>query len=515
MTEKNIYRALGELDPALVEKAAPEGKIENNAREKRKSYLNKRILVAAACLVLAVSLILGGNHLYGLFNGQPQPPEGLQGNTETPPVGSLDNPETYPPYNPSSGDGTIPGKPLDEPDLNIQSLSLMTGMKSNDVTARNADEAFIQSQMMLALKLFKASVAESGKNDPDANVLISPLSIQLALAMTANGADGETREEMEKLLGGNIPLEHLNEYLKTYTTNLPSTDKSKFNIANSIWFPNDEDRLTVKKDFLQTNADYYGAAAYKSAFDDQTVNDINQWVLHNTEGMIDRIVDCVNDDAIMYLINTLMFDAEWDTQYDKGFVKDGEFFASNGTIQKVSMMSSMEPKCFATENATGFFKQYEGGRYSFVGILPSEVLTLDEYIRELDSEELLKAMNTENGVYARAKLPKFSCEYDTVLNDPLKSLGMSSAFNSFTANFSKLGRSSFGGIYINEVRHKTSIDINEVGTRAGAVTSIGYSDGAGLPTTIISITLDRPFLYMIVDNATNLPIFMGTVNSID
>lgn len=508
MTEKNIYGALGELDPALVEKAAPEGKIKNNTQEKRRSYFNKRILVAAACLALAVSLILGGNHLYGLLNGQPQPPEGLQGNTETPPVG------TYPQYNPSSGDGTIPGEPLDEPDLNIQSLSLMTGMKSNDVTARNADEVFIQTQMILALKLFKAAVDESREKDPTQNVLISPLSIQLALAMTANGADGETRAEMEKLLGGNIPLEHLNEYLRTYTTNLPSTDKSKFNIANSIWFPNDEDRLTVKKDFLQTNADYYGAAAYKSAFDDQTVKDINNWVSENTDGMIEQIIDEINFADVMFLINAIVFDAEWASKYSEDSVSDMNFYASNGVTQTVSMMCQMEDWCryFVTDDAVGFFKDYKGGKYSFVGILPNENITLDDYVNGLEHSELLSAMRNAKYGTAIVGIPKFSYEYSLEMKNSLISLGMKRAFGG--GDFSKLGYSNRGSLFISSVLHKTFIDVNENGTRAGAVTKVTMSTESE-PNIAISITLDRPFLYMIVDNATNLPIFIGTVNSID
>ncbi len=508
MTEKNIYRALGELDPVLVEKAAPEGKIKNNTQEKRRSYFNKRILIAAACLALAVSLILGGNHLYGLFNGQPQPPEGLQGNTETPSVG------TYPQYNPSSGDETIPGEPLDEPDLNIQSLSLMTGMKSNDVTARNADEAFIQTQMILALKLFKAAVDESREKDPTQNVLISPLSIQLALAMTANGADGETRAEMEKLLGGNIPLEHLNEYLKTYTTNLPSTDKSKFNIANSIWFPNDEDRLTVKKDFLQTNADYYGAAAYKSAFNDQTVKDINNWVSENTDGMIEQIIDEINFADVMFLINAIVFDAEWASKYSEDSISDMNFYASNGVTQTVSMMCQMEDWCryFVTDDAVGFFKDYKGGKYSFVGILPNENITLDDYVDGLEHSELLSAMRNAKYGTAIVGIPKFSYEYSLEMKNSLISLGMKRAFQG--GDFSKLGYSRRGNLFISSVLHKTFIDVNENGTRAGAVTKVTMSTES-VPDIAISITLDRPFLYMIVDNSTNLPIFIGTVNGIE
>ena len=129
--------------------------------------------------------------------------------------------------------------------------------------------------------------------------------------MTANGAANETLSQMEEVLGKDIPLEELNEYLYYYVNNLPSEEKSKLNIANSIWFRDDEDRLTVEKDFLQKNADYYNAAIYKSPFDDQTLQDINYWVKTNTDGMIDKILEKIDDDSIMYLINAIVFDAEW------------------------------------------------------------------------------------------------------------------------------------------------------------------------------------------------------------
>ena len=198
----------------------------------------------------------------------------------------------------------------------VHAADLMEGVNANSVTGKAADDAFAQSQIRLAVDLFQSSVLES----KDENVLISPLSIQLAIAMTANGAAGETRNEMEALLGGEITLEDLNEYLYSYVSNLPSSDKYKLQISNSIWFRDDEGRLQVEKDFLQKNADYYGAQAYKSAFDDQTLKDINNWVKDHTDGMIDSILNQIDEDAVMYLINALVFDAEWQNVYDKSDV---------------------------------------------------------------------------------------------------------------------------------------------------------------------------------------------------
>ena len=210
----------------------------------------------------------------------------------------------------------------------ISAVNLMDGLEASLVEGKEADDSFVENQMSLALKLFKASANES----KDENVLVSPLSIQLALAMTANGAKGQTREEMETLLGGDISLDELNSYLYAYVNSLPVDEKYKLEIANSIWY-RDSEKLTVKDEFLQTNKDYYDAEVYKAPFDNTTVDDINGWVSDNTDGMIDKIIQEIDDETIMYLINAIIFDAEWNEMYDENSVRDGKFTSINGKEQ--------------------------------------------------------------------------------------------------------------------------------------------------------------------------------------
>ena len=388
----------------------------------------------------------------------------------------------------------------------VQAADLMEGVKANTVTGKTADDAFAQSQMRLAVDLFQSSVLES----KDENVLISPLSIQLALAMTANGADGDTKAEMEALLGGEITLEDLNEYLYSYVNNLPSAEKYKLQIANSIWFRDDEGRLQVEKDFLQKNADYYGAQAYKAAFDDQTLKDINNWVKDHTDGMIDSILDQIDEDAVMYLINALVFDAEWQHVYDKSDVYKGKFTNIGGTEKQVDMMHSEETVYLQDENAIGFMKPYSGSKYNFAVLLPNEGADIYEYIAGLTGESLMETLSTPQLGMVMATLPKFSYEYELTMNDVLKELGMPSAFSSDTADFSKMAHSSRGNIYIGDVLHKTFISVDELGTKAGAVTKVQMNDESA-PMSEWVVTLNRPFVYMIIDNKTNLPVFIGTV----
>ena len=391
----------------------------------------------------------------------------------------------------------------------VQATDLMEGVKANTVTGKAADDAFARSQMRLAVELFQSSVLES----KDENVLISPLSIQLALAMTANGADGNTKAEMEALLGGEIGLEDLNEYLYSYVNSLPSEDKYKLQIANSIWFRDDEGRLQVQRDFLQKNADYYGAQAYKAAFDDQTLKDINNWVNNHTDGMIDSILDQIDEDAVMYLINALVFDAEWQHVYDKSDVYKGKFTNIGGTEKQVDMMHSEETVYLQDEYATGFMKPYSGSKYSFAALLPNEGVDIYEYVAGLTGEDLMETLSTPQLGMVMTTLPKFSYEYELTMNDLLKDLGMPTAFSSDDADFSKLGKSSRGNIYIGDVLHKTFISVDELGTKAGAVTKVEMRDESA-PMSEWVVNLNRPFVYMIIDNETNLPVFIGTVMDI-
>lgn len=386
-----------------------------------------------------------------------------------------------------------------------RAADLMAGIKPNTAAGKAADDVFIASQMRLALDLFRSSAAES-KNK---NVLISPLSIQLALAMTANGANGKTREEMENLLGGNFSVEELNEYLCSYVKNLPSQEKYKLKIANSIWFRDDKAALTVEKNFLQTNADYYGAQAYRVPFDHQTQKDINGWVSAHTDGMIDKMIGEINPDAVMYLINALAFDAEWETSYQKANVHQGTFTDISGQEQSVEMMYSDEYQYLDDANATGFIKNYKGGKYSFAALLPNEGVDIYEYIAGFTDESLLNTLKNAQEEAVTATLPKFKCEYELSMNDVLSGLGMPSAFDSKTADFSGLGKSSDGNIYIGDVLHKTLISVDELGTKAGAATKVEMQAGACLIEK--EVVLNRPFVYMIIDNTAKLPVFIGAV----
>lgn len=388
-----------------------------------------------------------------------------------------------------------------------RAADLMAGVKASGVSAdvdlTGGDSTAIAG---FAVKLFQNSVPAAK------NTLVSPLSVLCALAMTANGAKGETLTQMEEAFG--LSVQELNDYLHAYLERLPSEDKYKLSVADSIWF-RDDDKLTVKQSFLQTNADYYGASIYKAAFDEGTLKDINAWVGDNTDGMIQNILDKIPDGAVMYLINALAFDAEWDNIYKESQVHDGAFTTESGEKRDVEMMYGSENRYLDDGNATGFLKYYADRKYAFAALLPNEGVSIEDYAASLTGEGLMNTLDNAQNAEVETAVPKFESEYSVEMSDILKSMGMANAFDVNMADFTGLGKSEAGNIFISRVIHKTYIAVDEKGTRAGAATVVENSAGSAAPAEEPKIVyLDRPFVYMLIDCETNLPLFIGTMMDI-
>ncbi len=389
---------------------------------------------------------------------------------------------------------------------NVKADDLMSGISANKVSGKATDKQFVNSVSQFSIELFKNSISDKE------NSLVSPLSVLIALAMTANGAEDKTLSQMEKVLGMDIPIGDLNEYLYTYVNNLPSEDNSKLNIANSIWFRDNKGSFTVDEAFLQKNSDYYKAAAYKSAFDSQTVKDINNWAKKNTNNMVKKVVEDIDANTVMFLINAVAFDAKWNDVYTKNDVQKGSFTSIDGSVQNIDFMHSSETKYIGNDKVSGFIKPYFNAKYSFMALLPNENVSIKDYIASLTGSDFVNTIKSAEDTSVIAYLPKFSYNYSITLNDTLKNLGMPKAFSPDEAEFGKLGKSSDGNIYIGNVLHKTFISVDELGTKAGAVTKVEMVKNSAEMTEKV-VKLDRPFLYAIIDNSTNLPVFIGTVMS--
>lgn len=389
----------------------------------------------------------------------------------------------------------------------IKGQDIMKDVEKNEVTGVTDLSVDNVSMTDFAVRLFQAS------NEEGKNTLVSPLSVLTALAMTANGAKGDTLTQMETVLG--MSTDELNKYLYSYINALPQGENYKLNLANSIWFTDDE-RFTVNQDFLQINADYYGGDIYKSAFDQTTCSDINNWVKEKTDGMIPEILDKIPYEAVMYLVNALAFDAEWADTYEKSQVENGTFTLEDGTLQDVEFMYSEESNYLEDEHAIGVLKYYKACKYAFVALLPNEDISVSDYITTLDGEHINKMIENRQGVTVKTAIPKFESEYSTEMSEVLKNMGMTDAFSGDIADFSRLGTSTNGNIYINRVLHKTFISVGEQGTKAGAATVVEAVDECAMEYDEPKIvTLDRPFVYMLIDCETNIPFFVGTMMSVN
>lgn len=385
----------------------------------------------------------------------------------------------------------------------VNAEDLLAGYTPNPVTGKAPDDAFTAAQMDFALKLLKGSY--DGEN-----TLISPLSATLALSMAANGAGGNTLAQMEEVLCGGMDIEEWNKYLYYYVNHLPTSDAVKMHLANSIWYDSGAN-LTVRPAFLQTVADYYNADLYAAPFNDETVGEINKWISQNTDGLIDQALDELS--SIMYLVNALVFDGKWHEPYSDNDISDRPFHNADGSTKIVDMMFSKEGLYLETESATGFMKDYAGSDYRFVAILPNEDLTLTEYLESLTAEDLTALLNSARRGNVQAGLPQFEYEFDISLIDVLQDLGITDAFDPGRADLSPMATIESNNLFLGQLIHKTFISVDAKGTKAAATTIVGIAPttAAPIPFTVI---LDRPFLYMIVDTQTNLPIFLGAVTDL-
>ncbi len=337
--------------------------------------------------------------------------------------------------------------------------------------------------------------------DGEKNCVLSPYSILTALAMTENGADGETLRQFESVFG--MTCGELNAYLQDCI----SKKGEEVAGANSIWLKNEAD-LALKEAYQSLMQELFGAEVFTAPFNAATVEEINGWVSEHTRERIKQIIDTL-DGASTVLINALSFDAKWERPYAPNEVKDGVFTASDGTEQPVSMLCGKENAYLDDGTAAGFIKPYEGGKYSFVALLPNEGTDIQTYLASLTGSRLLSLIHAASERQVTVKMPKIKTETSLQLAEALQAMGLTDAFTG-AADFSRMADAAQ---HIDQVIHKTYLSIDEEGTEAAAATAVIMTRSAR-PMQTLSLTLDRPYLMAIVDNETDCLLFLGVINRI-
>jgi serpin B len=392
---------------------------------------------------------------------------------------------------------------------NLPGNSIEDDLEKINVTEKTA--RLIEAENDFGFELFQHVFETETEYE---NIMVSPLSVSLALAMTYNGADGETKTAMEKALKvyGLTPEEINNSYFDLVNA-LKSLDKKVLlEIANAIFYRND---FEVENEFISTNNYYYDAEVSALDFDrqQQALETINGWVAEKTHDKIPSILNEITPQQVMFLLNAIYFKGTWRQEFNEESTKKLPFYLENGesveteTMQRLDTLPYMSNDLFSAVELS-----YGKGNYNMYVFLPASGQRVNDIIDNLGKETWETWMESfQVTERVEIKFPRFKYEYKTKLNNALSKMGMGIAFTD-AADFTGINKN--GGLLIDFVKHKTFIEVNEEGTEAAAVTAVGMrlvSIGNGPDT--VPFYVNRPFFYAITEKSTGAVLFMGTVKN--
>lgn len=343
--------------------------------------------------------------------------------------------------------------------------------------------------------------------------MISPLSITLALAMTYNGADGETKTAMEKTLKvyGLSPDDINDSYLKLLQALETLDSKVLMEIANAIYY---RENFNVEPDFISTNNLYYDAAVSALDFNkqQQALDIINGWVNEKTHGKIESIIDEITPDHIMFLLNAIYFKGIWQKEFNKKSTETMPFYTSGGMKVDTEMMQRTDTLPYYSNSIFSTIRlDYGKGNYNMFVFLPHQNKKLTDIVNSLNYESWKSWIESFSVVQnVNIKIPKFKSEYEILLNDVLSDMGMGIAFTG-GADFS--GINPMADLRIDYVKHKSFIEVNEEGTEAAAVTVVAIERLSAEGSDKVHFVVNRPFLYAITEKSTGTVLFIGTVKN--
>lgn len=354
-----------------------------------------------------------------------------------------------------------------------------------------------ESRNQFAINLYRAvSRTEQGRTD---NVVVSPYSAGVALSMLLEGADASTREELLKALSSS-PYSGLS---------LQGDDNVIISSANSVWF---RAGFALKPEYKMTLDKSYSAQLYQKDFSQSTVGEINKWCSDNTNGKIPSIIDRIDPSSMMYILNALYFKAPWAFPFRKNATSKQVFHSQRGDEQIDFMHIERDFRYAEVEGVQVVRLDYKGGRYYMLVCLPSEDENVDLIADYISCDLFNKAQSYLRTNKVILSLPKFKLEGEMILNSVLQSMGINEAFSN-RADFSRMTNAS---VCVDQVKQKTFIEVSEEGTEAAAVTSIGVKLTSVRPQeqSPVIMTVDRPFVFAIMDGEQNDILFMGNIRNL-
>jgi len=370
-------------------------------------------------------------------------------------------------------------------------------------------EGLGDSYSAFALELLRQSRGEGE------NALLSPLSVLLALGMTANGAEGDTLEQFAAALGmGRDALNSLCvRFLQDYSDLGGSTEST---LLNSLWADPD---LTLNDPFVLRCQDTYKAQLFRADLQSPaTVQALNDWASDATRGLIPSIVDEFNAQAVLALVNAIYLKNRFETPFPEPHSDwTLDFHNADGTLSQPRGMSTERTMTYLShQGGQGVVLPYDDGRLGLMLMLPEEGTALTDYLAAWEGSTLSSLLSGSQERQVDLVMPKFKAEWSGSLKAPLAAMGLADAFDVLKANFTAMGSVPGGNLFIGDVIHKTAFEVNEKGTEAAAVTAVIMECGAAMPPAdLILLRFDRPFVYGIVDLELGVPLFLGAMEHMD
>ena len=371
----------------------------------------------------------------------------------------------------------------------------------------NKSAKLVEADNRFGLEVFQQTREKSDEE----NLMVSPLSISLALAMAYNGADGETQTEMENTMKLNgLTPEQINTSYEMLVGALQSLDeKVVFEIANAIYY---QQGFPIKQSFLDINYSVYDAEVESLEFGPAAVDIINNWVAEKTHDKISEIIKELSPSDRLVLLNAIYFYGTWTKQFDEDGTKLNRFTKNDGTITEVPMMSKEDNLEYTSNDLFKAVKlPYGTGQYQMTVMLPNDGYTSADLIDELSIENW-KSWSKQYNTYQNilVTMPRFKYGFEMKLENILQEMGMQKAFSRSDADFSEISEEY---LYISQVIHKTYIDVNETGTEAAAVTAIVFRSTSAGQDEKLRFTVDKPFVFAITEKDTDAILFIGEVQN--
>jgi serpin B len=372
-----------------------------------------------------------------------------------------------------------------------------------DIPLTKAEEAMAEGNNTFAFGLLQAVSKADREED---HVFVSPLSAGLAFGMLGNGAAGAPFDEIRQAFGfAEASNEEINDYYRKMLTELTAVDPAvTLESANSIWL---NDGFPVLDAFVKTNQAKYDAEVRNEDFSDPaTLRLINAWCADKTHGKIDRILEEISDASVMYLLNALYFKGLWSLPFEKAQTWDAEFTNEDGSVSSVAMMHKhLKLNYFKAPAFEIAEAPYGNEAFSMVFLLPAEGETIASTIESLNATVWNDALSQLYQYPINLALPRLNLAYETTLNKALQDMGIKLIFDAAEADFSGIHPDS--SLFVSLVKQKTTLEINEEGSEASAVTVVEMLGSTGEPPA--SLTFNRPFLFFIKEKSTGLILFSG------